>query len=216
MARRPKTKEEIEAEKKMILDSALEIFSEHGYKKLTMREIAKKCNSSSTKIYYYFLNKDHIIVELTKIGFSKIMESINNATNDSSSNKENYIATLRCIYEFGIYSNDYYNIMFGVDTPKCMDLIKEDALNELAIEEKNVALNFYNLVNTILSDYLKELNIENDELYAISIFSKISGIIHLVDSHILREINVLHDDLFEKLISEELFNLEMKSKKGSM
>ena len=47
--------------KSLILETALEIFHEHGYEETTMRAIAQKAGVSLGNAYYYFSSKEHLI-----------------------------------------------------------------------------------------------------------------------------------------------------------
>lgn len=60
---RKRTRIQKENEKK-ILDSALEIFSKHGFRGATVDQIAELSNMSKPNLLYYFTNKDAIITIL--------------------------------------------------------------------------------------------------------------------------------------------------------
>src|SRR6185503_16941989 len=47
--------------RKLILDTALEMFRERGYEQTTMRAIAEKAGVSLGNAYYYFRSKEHLI-----------------------------------------------------------------------------------------------------------------------------------------------------------
>ncbi len=50
--------------KGQIIDAAMVRFSQYGYNKTTMAEIAKDCQMSAANLYRYFANKEDIIVEI--------------------------------------------------------------------------------------------------------------------------------------------------------
>src|SRR3954454_23294311 len=45
----------------LILETALELFREHGYERTTMRAIAEKADVALGNAYYYFRSKEHLI-----------------------------------------------------------------------------------------------------------------------------------------------------------
>ena len=47
--------------KALILETALDMFREHGYEQTTMRVIAQKAGVSLGNAYYYFHSKEHLI-----------------------------------------------------------------------------------------------------------------------------------------------------------
>jgi AcrR family transcriptional regulator len=47
-----------------ILDIALELFTEHGYEKTSLRQIAERLGFSKAAIYYHFASKDDILMAL--------------------------------------------------------------------------------------------------------------------------------------------------------
>lgn len=59
-----KTKEEAEATRQAILQSALNTFCEKGYSKTTFDEIAKRINLTKGAVYWHFRNKPDVIAAL--------------------------------------------------------------------------------------------------------------------------------------------------------
>ena len=50
-----------EATRALILDTALDLFAEHGYERTTMRAIAQAAGVSVGNAYYYFDSKEHLV-----------------------------------------------------------------------------------------------------------------------------------------------------------
>jgi AcrR family transcriptional regulator len=57
-----------------ILDAARELFAEHGYEAVTMRQIAERIEYTPTAIYYHFKDKDAVIRELCDADYSVLAE----------------------------------------------------------------------------------------------------------------------------------------------
>jgi AcrR family transcriptional regulator len=60
----PKRVEESTSTRDRILDVALELFSDEGYDKTSLREIAERLGFSKAAIYYHFASKEDILREL--------------------------------------------------------------------------------------------------------------------------------------------------------
>jgi AcrR family transcriptional regulator len=63
-----------ERTKDFILQQALVLFQKNGYETVTMRDIAKACDSSLGSFYYHFKNKEEIVLELFKASLSGHIE----------------------------------------------------------------------------------------------------------------------------------------------
>lgn len=50
----------------LILQRALHLFQKNGYESVTMRDLAKACDSSLGSFYYHFKNKEEIVLHLFK------------------------------------------------------------------------------------------------------------------------------------------------------
>ncbi|MFH2047531.1 MAG: TetR/AcrR family transcriptional regulator [Pseudomonadota bacterium] len=60
-----------------ILDTATELFAEHGYVKASVRDIAKLVKGSNSCLYVYFKNKDEILFRIiTDVG-SELLDELN-------------------------------------------------------------------------------------------------------------------------------------------
>ncbi len=68
--------EKTELIKTTILEAAKEIVEESGFKKLSIRKLAKKVGYSPGNIYQYFDSKDQIIKELVQKGYKEIIKSL--------------------------------------------------------------------------------------------------------------------------------------------
>lgn len=51
-------------QKKEILDAALRVFSQRGYSKATVREIAREANVTTGALYYYYKGKDELLADV--------------------------------------------------------------------------------------------------------------------------------------------------------
>jgi len=58
--------------KKLIMDTALELFAENGFHATSISQIAKKAGISKGLTYNYFKSKDEILDQIVKTGFNSI------------------------------------------------------------------------------------------------------------------------------------------------
>jgi len=58
--------------KKLIMDTALELFAENGFHATSISQIAKKAGISKGLTYNYFKSKDEILDQIVKTGFDSI------------------------------------------------------------------------------------------------------------------------------------------------
>lgn len=63
-----------ERTKEGILQQALFLFQKDGYESVTMRDLAKACDSSLGSFYYHFKNKEEIVLELFKVSLGGHIE----------------------------------------------------------------------------------------------------------------------------------------------
>lgn len=77
-----------------ILNAALSILIEHGYKALTMRRIAAECGMKSGNISYYFKSKNDLVRALLDAIMTSYEEAIAVALNSAGSDPEKRMETL--------------------------------------------------------------------------------------------------------------------------
>lgn len=103
--------------KKLILDSAMELFLEEGYKNVTIRKIAEKIEYSPATIYLYFKDKDEIFLTLQKMAFVKFYEFQSIGQDDPDPVKRMEIQG-RTYIQFAIENPAYYELIFFMTEPK--------------------------------------------------------------------------------------------------
>ncbi len=190
MAPKEMTLEEKEAERKIILDSAMNMVKEKGYNKISMREVAKSCNFTATKIYYYFINKEHIIFNLSEICFDELRGYLIDELEKYDTNELKFRNLLLGLYKFCTDKPYYYDLMFGIDIPKCSDFSDNELISNSARDNMIAAIRFNGFAHTIVKAYANEAEREFSEDFSLSIIARIIGIIQLQNSKIFREINV--------------------------
>lgn len=74
--------------KKNIINTAVHVFSEHGYKGTSMRMIAKSADISVGGLYLYFNNKEDLYLTLIKESLGDFTKKVNAALSNSMSSAE--------------------------------------------------------------------------------------------------------------------------------
>lgn len=89
-----RTKEEAEQTKNLLLDAALDIFSEKSYDTATLNDIAKRAGVTRGAIYWHFKDKTDILKELTDIYLGDFLKKLINETLSGEENSLKKIENL--------------------------------------------------------------------------------------------------------------------------
>lgn len=198
MPPKPKTDEEIEYERKIILDNALEIIVEQSINDLSMRTLAKKCNYSATKIYYYFECKADIVLTLIEDGFVELNDNIIENCKNIADEKQKLTTILDTIFKFSLEKSHYFNAMFGVNVPRVEDLLEEpksflDEYNESTDTNEKM---FYNIFFEATSTLAKSRNQNCSMLHSLNLVSNFVGVVLLNHSGVLQKFNQSYIDMY--------------------
>jgi len=97
--------------KRLILDTAINLFLDHGFENVSMRKIAEKIEYSPATIYSYFKDKGDILFSLLEEGFG-IMKSKQDEVQFINPPKERLVAHGLAYLNFAFDYPHYYDIMF--------------------------------------------------------------------------------------------------------
>ena len=122
MARR-KVQEELTQE--MIMDAARELFIEHGYQQVSMRQIAKKLGCSHGAIYYHFKNKAELFYALVVNHFDMLETKLDEILTKEIAPIEKLRTIMLGFIEFGLTYQSHYEIMFLKKDPEVRYDIQE-------------------------------------------------------------------------------------------
>jgi AcrR family transcriptional regulator len=126
-----------------VLLTAAHLFLEQGYRKTSMSELAKRLKITKPALYYYFRNKEDILVECYKAGILVIEDLLDKAavTHGSGSDKvrayvEAY-ATAVVLHEFG----------------RCVAMLDDE---ELSLKARKEVRNLKRRIDASLREYIEE------------------------------------------------------------
>lgn len=98
----PRTKEQFEdmrgKSKRKMMDTALELFSLHGYHATSISKIAKEAGIATGLVYNYFSSKDELLSEIIKEEVNQFNELIEAFTQDAIA-KNNLVSLIEQIFE---------------------------------------------------------------------------------------------------------------------
>lgn len=166
--RKERDKREME---KLILDSAMQLFIDEGYKNVTIRKLAEKIEYSPATIYLYFKDKDEILFTLQRMAFEKFhnfQASIQSIVDPVERLTEHGKAYVR----FALENREYYELMFLIDSPMC-----PNSPMDFKAEIDSYQLLKDNLQTCMDAGLLKQMDIE---VAAFSMWSFVHGIASIV------------------------------------
>lgn len=97
-----------------ILEAAMCIVKSEGLQSLSIRKIADIIEYSPPIIYSYFLNKEAVLIELSKRGYGMIIDQIERDLQSVSAPKQRLEAILKVFLDFAIKEKELYQLMFAV------------------------------------------------------------------------------------------------------
>ena len=129
-----------------ILDKAEELFTEHGYKSASIREIASKCGVTNAAIYYHFPNKESLFVEVMQRHAKKLREKMAAAGENITSSRERLVAMLTAYIDaiagqhapiFMIRKNARHLKMKVIKRSNLMQSVSQPLVETLSLAQKS-------------------------------------------------------------------------------
>jgi AcrR family transcriptional regulator len=98
-----------------VLKAAIHLAEREGWSYVSIRRIAEAIEYSTTKIYDLFENKDHLVLELLRKGFTMLAEQLEQARQSRADAHEQILALTNAYCRFAWNNGAYYRIMYGMD-----------------------------------------------------------------------------------------------------
>ena len=102
-----------------ILQAAWQLVNEEGWQSLSIRKIADVIEYSVPVVYDHFENKEAILFEFSKQGFSLLGEQLAEARASSPVPAVQLEAMAYAYWEFAFTYRQYYQVMFSLGMPTC-------------------------------------------------------------------------------------------------
>jgi len=181
--------------RRLILDTAMKLFTEDGYEAISMRKIAAVIEYSPASIYTYFADKSDIFFELHNEGF-EILFSKQTEVQSISDPAERLVQHGRAYLEFAFENPQYYDLMFIARHP-----------GERIVKNKtwDCGMRSYDLLRKNVQECKNAgfFSLSEVETVAFVLWSSVHGIaaLHIRQRLALMELN---KDYFNNLISNTL------------
>ena len=108
----------MELKRDAVLQTAAHLFLKHGYQKTSMSLLAARLKVTKPALYYYFRNKEEILVECYKMGIAEIESHLH----ESAADEETGLAQLRG------YVNAYATAVLRHEFGRCVAMIDDSEL----------------------------------------------------------------------------------------
>lgn len=198
-----------ERTKQDIVNAAGKLFSERGFDKVTMREIAQEARCSHTTIYIYFDNKLALLHYLSMPPLQELKQKMEKTMQQSNLQHKGKLKTISRQFIHFCFSNRTMFHIFFYTKPSRVDQGKpETEVNKLRIE-------LFNLIKQSLQNYL-QIEEENDWILSFSriYFYTLHGIVGTYENseESTEELFERLDETFNDTIDVLLYGFEQKMK----
>lgn len=102
-----------------ILETAWKVVKDEGWQALSIRKIADAIEYSVPVIYDHFENKEAILLEFGKQGFSLLTKKLLEAKKKSQDPGEQLKLIADAYWAFAFRNKEYYQLMFGLGIAGC-------------------------------------------------------------------------------------------------
>ena len=201
MPKAARSQEDIDLIRERILNAALRIISEHGFKFFSMRKLAAKLGMSATTIYNYYSSKDELYLMILTKGFDMLYKDLLTIFKSYENPLDGLRKMVRAYVSFGIKNAHYYNIMFTSDAPKYRDYIGTD-IEPVAYFEKQTALQLVDIAAKGIIRVSPGIDPDDARYCAIRLWSFLHGIIALSNSRVLKEVDEDPEEIIERIIED--------------
>lgn len=89
---------ETEQIRQRILKAAAFLFTQNGYNGISMREIAEACQISKAGLYYYFADKEALLLAILETNLKKLGETLQQAIREDASSVDNLTSMVQSIF----------------------------------------------------------------------------------------------------------------------
>ena len=102
-----------------ILEEARKIVEQEGWQALSIRRIADAIEYSVPVIYDHFANKEAILLQFTREGYSLLVQELTKAKSRYEDPAAQIEAMAYAYWEFAFRNKAYYQLMYGLGMPTC-------------------------------------------------------------------------------------------------
>lgn len=147
--------------RRRIVDTALQLFSENGYDKTSIRDIAKHASMSLGLLYNYFSSKEQLLEAIVQEGIDDLKHSLD-LTRQSH---DDLLALLRTIFSVIARKQNHWRLLHIVRTQR--------HLTSLLAEQFEA---FNNYLISELSLQLRQMGYQNSVAEALLLYATVDGL----------------------------------------
>src|SRR5512134_2412985 len=82
--------------REVILDTSAKLFGQHGYKEVSIRDIAQACGMTNAALYYHFKNKEDLFLAMLQRDHEKTLASLREAAHGPGDLREDLKQLVAC------------------------------------------------------------------------------------------------------------------------
>ncbi len=165
MPRTPQQLEKIRQERRQrIMETALEVFAEHGYEASSISMIASKAGVSKGLMYNYFQSKEDLLVSLMENGLDEMVEMID-PNRDGVLTKEEFEYLIDGMFGLMKARSNFYRLYFA--------LMMQPSVSKLFMEKINRIIEPF---ISLFVGYYEKKGAENPMVEAVLIGALFDGI----------------------------------------
>jgi len=131
-----------------IIEAAQKVFAEHGYKKVTMDDVAAKLNISRSALYYYYKSKEDLFVAMGEYEFRHYELTLRQAIGEANTTDDRLIAFIRNflpmrkrfrdVYQLG-YDDFFYPPVTHNGLKSLVNSIHSSLIAEIFMKDKKIS-----------------------------------------------------------------------------
>ncbi len=201
MPKAQRSTEEIEAVKEQMLDHALELIADGGYKGFTMRKLSARLGIAAKTIYNYYRNKDEIYLVILTRGFARLHDKCVSAGRSGQHPIDRVAAISRAFVDFGLEQSNLYNLMFTWHVPKFNDYVGTP-MEPVARVELDAALKVSTLFVEAIKDCAGATPMSDGQVrfFMIQLWTQGHGYIAGINNHLLDYMHEAPRELKDQLV----------------
>lgn len=106
------------ANRELILDTAIDLGSEQGWQKLTVRNLAQRLHYAPPVLYQFFKNKEDLFKAIVQRGFDELNQSLNQALSSKRAARDKLLEFGIARYLFAVHQSSLHALMFSPGAPE--------------------------------------------------------------------------------------------------
>ncbi len=194
----------VEKIKAKIIEEAMRLIIDLGFKNMSMRKLATRLGMSPTNIYYYYASQDEIYLNIQIKGFKTLKKTLEKAALPEKDPINALEKIIQAYLEFGFNNPDYYQIMLNSDTPRYLEY-QDEKIEPIALKAKQMAIDSISVplgVIEAIHSLTPGLQREDSQFRAYHIWITLHGMVTLYNRNILNELEEKPEKLITRMTTE--------------